>query len=808
MLDVLYWLAAVEVIGLIIVPLAFSIFSKLPDKGYCLTKPLGLLLASWILWMLGSIQIIPNNVYSLWLIIIGISAASAIHFSRNRKAILTFISGNRSTIILSEGVFLLGYAFWVLYRLYDPAIYGTEKPMDFAFLNAAIIADFFPPEDPWLSGHAIPYYYFGYLIMANISEVTSIPTQISYNLSLALVPAMAAQAMFGLIFSLVRLNGVSLLRSSIAALLSPMILLFAGNLEGGLEFLKTRGLGSEGFWQWIGIKGLDNINGSGWIPSDHLWWWRGTRVIDSLSADGDSLDYTITEFPFFSFLLGDLHPHVMAIPFVLLFLSFGLNFLMFKAPSGYKSITSTVIVISISGFLLGGVGFINTWDLFTLSVFWASLVLVRMLIHESKLTWYLLIENALLALVPGILSVLLYLPFYMSLDSQASGIVPVGQYSTRPVHFTVIWGSFVLALLGFLLLELHRLATKRLSVINGSLPTIGGSALSLADRSPQSVIGQMSVVTTSAIALSFVLAPFAIWASWQIGWSTLIWSIDPMTVVLQRFINVLPLMLIAFMSVYLLIIGVQQRVAYPRIFVLLVMFLGIMLIIGPEFLRVDDLFHNRMNTIFKTYYQAWIFLSVAVVFCVQSVISSTFMMNMLLRTVFRIWLGLLAFALLISLYYPAAAIWSKSGHFHGNPTLDGLHYVMQDNPGEYSAILWFNDNASVGEVLLESVGDSWSDNARISSSTGLPSVLGWPWHEHQWRGSTAQFYDRESDVRTIYETLDTSEALRLLYKYDVRYVVVGVREQTKYGNVGMAKFGEIADEVFVKGDISIYRLKE
>ena len=98
-----------------------------------------------------------------------------------------------------------------------------------------------------------------------------------------------------------------------------------------------------------------------------------------------------------------------------------------------------------------------------ISVFLIGLIAFNFNLGES----YSRIANlsvgyALLALVPGILSVLLYLPFYMSLDSQASGIVPVGQYSTRLVHFTVIWGSFVLALLGFLLLELHRLATKRL----------------------------------------------------------------------------------------------------------------------------------------------------------------------------------------------------------------------------------------------------------------------------------------------------------------------------------------------------------
>ena len=92
-----------------------------------------------------------------------------------------------------------------------------------------------------------------------------------------------------------------------------------------MEFIHVQDWGSDGFWEWIGIKGLDGSNtGSGLFPDNQWWWFRASRVIDTLS-DGQSLDYTITEFPIFSFILGDLHPHMISLPFVVLGLGLILN---------------------------------------------------------------------------------------------------------------------------------------------------------------------------------------------------------------------------------------------------------------------------------------------------------------------------------------------------------------------------------------------------------------------------------------------------------------------------------------------------
>ena len=176
--------------------------------------------------------------------------------------------------------------------------------MDFALLNASIQASHFPPEDPWLAGYPISYYYFGYLMMGFLSQLTGIASNVSYNLSISLVPALAAAGVFGITHNLVRLSGGRQGMALGCGTIACVLLLIIGNLEGVVELIHSRGWGSEAFWAWVGVKGLEGGGSGGSVfPDQYLWWWRATRVIDTV-MDGRSLDYTITEFPMFSFLLG------------------------------------------------------------------------------------------------------------------------------------------------------------------------------------------------------------------------------------------------------------------------------------------------------------------------------------------------------------------------------------------------------------------------------------------------------------------------------------------------------------------------
>jgi len=106
------------------------------------------------------------------------------------------------------------------------------------------------------------------------------------------------------------------------------------------------------------------------------------------------------------------------------------------------------------------------------------------------------------------------------------------------------------------------------------------------------------------------------------------------------------------------------------------------------------------------------------------------------------------------------------------------------------------------------VGGSYSDGGRISSHTGLPTIIGWPGHEGVWRGSDHPFAGREDDVRRIYTTADVQEAKQLLDKYGVAYVYVGYLERQTYGEAGLSKFSLFMTPVFEQPGVTIYQMPE
>ena len=531
MLNFLWWLITVEAIGLAAFPLTYYLMRRLPDRGFSVSKPLGILIVGYAAWILSVLHLVPSVQASLIAILLVMAALSAFIAIRKRDELGAFLRAERRTLIMAEAIFLVFLVGWAVFRAYDPAIDHTEQPMDFAFLNASIESSTGQPEDPWLRGEPISYYYFSYWMMGGVSELSGVPSNISYNLSLALIPAMAAMAMFGLVAAMVRSERARWRYAAAGGIVAGIVLGVAGNLEGVLEFMRANAIGGQGFYDWVRIDGLSGPAANptdSWTPDDFWWWFRATRVINTFQ-DGQGLDYTIQEFPFFSFMLGDLHPHVSAIPFALLFASFGWNFFNLRDSELSAWSVYTYAIIGAMALTLGGLAFTNLWDFPTYAALLVGLVALRAFrvghqnvrlprwmsrSYESSLrvryqvaiTQFMLRLGLFPILVIG-LGLVLYLPYYLTFSASVAGIAAVTTPS-RYVHLMLVWGVPLALVVPFVVSafwetrvrpDWRRTAMYALAV--GFLPYLAWLVMRLqTDGSSESPVGRLCPHTPAGVA--------------------------------------------------------------------------------------------------------------------------------------------------------------------------------------------------------------------------------------------------------------------------------------------------------------------
>lgn len=271
-----------------------------------------------------------------------------------------------------------------------------------------------------------------------------------------------------------------------------------------------------------------------------------------------------------------------------------------------------------------------------------------------------------------------------------------------------------------------------------------------------------------------------------------------------------------------------KKLLETDIFVFLLIILGTILIILPEFIYLKDIYpaHYRANTMFKLVFQSFIMLSIASGYIIIRIISSfkiqvtrwafdyrpyksrlSFPKTSFKKKLFVI-SYLLSVIVLLSLVltYPYLAIKSYYGDLKTQKPLDGTAYFKTLNSSDYEAISWINKNIKGQPVTLEAQSDSYTDFARISANTGLPTVLGWTVHEWLWRGTYDIPAPRIADVEAIYKTPDIKTARNLLKKYDVKYVYVGTLEYQKYPALVESKFQSLGKIIYKNQGAKIYQI--
>jgi YYY domain-containing protein len=841
------WYLVVQVFGLAALPLCLRLFRHLPDCGYGVSKPLGLLLSGWLFWLGATFGWLHNTVG-------GIVAATALLAV---ASLLVPSSGDSSPprfrwlrerwriVFITELLFALTFAAWCLVRAHMPRIQtaGGEKWMESAFLRAILRSDTFPPHDPWLSGFAISYYYFGYVVVAMVTRLAAVPPAIAFNLGLPTLFALTCAGAFSLVYNLIAADEGAWSRLSPRAvwggLLGPLLVAVLGNLEGLLEVLHARGIGPAAVWAWLDIYRLDELpvpfaEGS-WVPTRFFWWWQASRVLQDYTPWGTD-QHVIDEFPSFSFILGDMHPHVLALPFVLLALALALTLYLRGAESKLRStqhasrLTDYILrsirqpfapwEFLVCAICLGGLGFLNTWD-FPICLFFVvaayALAHLRTTDYASRFTHHVL-RTAFLFIALLVAGLLLYLPFWIGFRSQAGGILLNLFNATRLSQFLVMFGPLVfiaaffvadqarqsgvqarevvrwaltvaLGILGVMAFVLGLFAVLvRLDVIHPQGPTGYVAAWIRGEPIPEleQVPGLWALVRQRLLLDPEMFGTSA----GRVGWDVIARSAlaSPIWTALG---------LIALLTAIALTLTRSTPHA-SRAFALFLLATGALLTVAVEYVYLRDNFGTRMNTVFKFYHRAWVVWAIAAAYALAGFVRQGRVLPVVVA----------AFLIAAGLVYPMLAIPARAAEYGGLPTLDGAAHLAETYPDDYAAIAWLNENVTGAPVILEAPGDgfmAYAYEGRISAHTGLPTLIGWAGHEQQWRGSYDEQGRREPDIETLYTSTDPAEVLTLLDKYDISYVYVGPVERKRYSPAGLAKFAKLMEPVYDSGPVTIYR---
>ena len=810
---VLAWLIVVQGIALLALPIAFVVFRPLPDRGYLFSKALGLLLVGLMVWLLASLRWMAFSSGSIAAAVIILAAVSSTVLLLRRHEMLAFVRARWRTIAVGEVVFMAAFLAFVAIRLANPDLWhpfrGGEKPMDFAYLNAVLRSSYMPPYDPWFGGGYLNYYYWGQFIVATLIRATGLDPAVAFNLAVPLFFALTAASAYAIVYNLAEAtrsrvrgdrgplgHGELVDRPSerrgfawspvVAGLGAAVFVTVLGNLDGAIQL-------GEGVWRVL-VEDL---------PFGGFDFWRSSRMMPP-----DPPGFEITEFPFFTFLFGDLHAHMMSMPFALLSLGLALTLVVGAVRSPVRrwgASSGEVARLAVLGLAVGSLRVLNTWDLPVYLAIGVGAVFLAELVRHGGLGLGMLVRAAAKSVLVVSVAFLAYLPFHLNYETFFTGIedttnkTVLWQFLAINGLFVFVVASFFVSELGDWLVQAWRTGARRAS---RSLADVSGDD---ADHSGTGVSAPAwaLVFVGGALALGLLLTAFA---SGAIAGTTtfLALLLATVLVVLARWL-----------------MGNRDDAPYVA-FVGLAVGVALALAIGLEYRRVEgDI--DRMNSVFKFYIHIWIILALASAYLLWRLYDGRRTSLLGMRWPKKLWVGAFALLLVSAAVYPVLGTRDRlRDRFNGHATaftLDGAAFiegtVYSDREGDinleadYEGIEWLKRNIRGSPVVLEGVTPTYRWGGRVSIYTGLPSIVGWKWHQEQQRWDYNSAVGRRiADVARIYETPDIDVALRMLARYGVEYVYVGQVERLYYQGDGLDKFEEAAEleNVFHTDQVDIYRV--
>ena len=795
-LAALAWWAVVTSLGWLAFPLLFASLPALRDRGYGFSRLLALLIVAYLTWLAASMRLFPNTRATILRMVALLAVSGGGVAWLRRDNLKTYVRKRWRVILLTEALFALLFGLWIGVRMLQPDLWhpvvGGEKPMDFAYLNAVMKSTWFPPYNPWLSGTWINYYYFGFVIVGTLIKLLGTVPAIAYNLTVPLLFALTGIGAFSAAYNLSggdRSAGHR--RPLIAGVAGLVFCVLVGNL-GVVHLIRSKliALGDISFPSTI--PGFPNtvsffrglwlviVKGNGLTMRPETWYWHPTRIIPETAGN------PIAEFPAFTFLYGDLHPHMIAFPLTLFALALVIAWARGERP-GWGSLLLGAVVI-------GALRPTNTWD-YPTYLLMGALALGMGAYREAgsavrhDVGRFFRRAGWRVGVLSG-MTVLLYLPYirhyasgYSAIELWKGGRTPLGIYLwiTGGLLFPVVTRMIAQVVARSSGRRLQRVVTL-LAVGTGLVLGTGLWLLGIP-------VGLVAVpLTALALLLFFFPAQGEMGAEWRRADEE----------------------------------GRQERG------LLWVLVAGAMMLSLAVELVVLEGDIGRMNTVFKFYLQVWILLSISAAVSLAWVWGQIGPGKSTWHQLW--WLALIALAIGGALFLPFGVRARAMDRMAAETglTLDGMAFiqdaVVHDGPeddmekialsGDYYAIHWMQDHIEGSPVILEGLGRReylWAN--RVSLYTGLPAVVGWRWHQVQQRaGAGAEMVEwRRNDVNTCYSTASIEVAGEILARYDVRYVYVGGYEQAYYAAAGLEKFAQMAEAgvlqaVYDAHDVVIYEV--
>lgn len=866
---VVLWYLTITLLGWLVYPFVRLALGRLADRGYPFTKLVGMLLLALLTWWAGSMGV-SFSAGNILLFIGALGLANALLFWVQRRSILREIRSRWKYFLIVEGLMLAFFLLFLFVRVNNPDLWhpykGGEKPMDFSYFNAILKSTTFPPYDPWFADGYINYYYYGFVLVGVPVKLLGIIPAIAYNLILPTLFSFLCMGFFSAVWNLTHawkkekpevsvgleksgehdilaeqgggdqsvesttIDGEAIpevsgpifakpsqidrrvLRMSVfAAVIACIFGNFGitGMFWVGLQRLSvtTEQVASGGFFDrfaWT-FDGLAKFIGGQQLPyPPGEWYWQPSRVIP---------DNTINEFPAFTFIYADLHAHMMALPVTLLAVAWAFSVLfgawrwgrmsgededavgcgedsLASPPSWKMKGLHFAASILLAGVTIGALQPMNTWDLPTFLAL-GALTMVYSAVRYAKppekwlpelrpeLKRWLIALASIAALVG--LAIVLYSPFnrwyaqgYGSLKPWEGPHTPLWSYITH-------WGLFLIILGYWMVWEIR----------------------DWMDKTPLSALKKLRPYRWFVVAGAVIVF---------LGWIFLMAAFD-----LQIFFLAVPFGLMATALLF--------RPGQPdsKRIVLFMIGTALLLTILVEVVVLEgDI--GRMNTVFKFYLQAWTLLAIssgAALYWLLPDIREKFSSGWRWS-----WRLMYYFFLFSAALFPLVAGLDKMNDrmsVYAPKSLDGMAYMNtsvyadfdqdMDLSQDYRAIRWMQDNVKGSPVIVEANTVEYHWGSRFTINTGLPGVVGWNWHQRQQRGvvSAEWVTQRVDQIRLFYTTLNKSDVVDFLKRYDVKYIILGQLERGEYRGDGLNKFeewnGELWDAVYRDRDTVIYEVK-